>query len=408
MILVESIVIALQQLWANKLRSVLTLLGMLIGVGSVVGIVSISEGLRRTIIAEFGKIGGANFIYVVPQQWIQKDGRWVRAKDFEPLTLADIEHIENASPQIEVVLPLLGTGANVRFEKAVYQSQVSATTPEYTRAYNWEVDKGRFLLERDLQSLRRVCVLGQKVKEEVFGDRAALGREVKLNGQRYVVIGVMEEREMFGQSFGNQVMIPVTTAQKRLFGNKNIGGMLVYTRQPEDAPQVIPLIVETLKKEHGRKVEYRVESGKGILDQIEATIMVMKIVTGGIAGISLLVGGIGIMNIMLVSVTERTREIGIRKALGAKPGTLLLQFVIEAIVLSLCGGALGIGLGFGLGMGISAVIEHYAQVPYYPSVVALDSVLLALGISVAIGLFFGIYPAARAARLSPVDALGYE
>ncbi|MBT4501776.1 MAG: FtsX-like permease family protein [Gemmatimonadetes bacterium] len=408
MILLESIFIALTQLWTNKLRSFLTLLGMLIGVGSVVGIVSISEGLRSYIADEFGKLGGANLIFVSPQSVVLKDGRWVRAKHYEPMTLADIDLVQEASERVDVVLPILGMGTQVRFRKATFQSQVTATIPPYTRAFDWEIEEGRFLLDRDLQQRRTVCVLGMEVKKEVFGDLSPLGREVKLNNHRYTVVGVLKERRLFGFSQGNQVMVPVTTAQKRLFGNKYINGLFVYTKQPEDAPQVIPLIEKTLKKEHGKRSEYRIVSTKGILDDVEKITMIMKMVTGGIAGISLLVGGIGIMNIMLVSVTERTREIGIRKALGAKPATLLMQFIIEAIVLSLVGGLLGVGLGTGLGMGISAVIEHYAEVPYYPSVVSLPSVLLSLGISVAIGLFFGIYPAARAARLNPVDALSFE
>ena len=408
MILLESILIALTQLWTNKLRSALTLLGMLIGVGSVVGIVSISEGLRRTVIDEFGKLGGANFIYVVPRQWVLKDGRWVRVKHFDPMTLEDLDRVAEISDRIDIVLPILNSGAQVRYQKATYQSELNATIPPFTRAFNWDVEEGRFLLDRDLRERRAVCVLGQEVKKEVFGDLSPLGREVKLNGHRYTVIGVLKERDIFGNNEGNKVMVPVTTAQKRLFGNKYINGLFVYTKQPEDAPGVIPLIEKMLKKVHGKKSEYQIESGKGILEQVDQTIMIMKLVTGGIAGISLLVGGIGIMNIMLVSVTERTREIGIRKALGAKPATLLGQFVIEAIVLSLAGGLLGVGLGVGLGLGIAAVIKHYAEVPYYPSVVSLPSVLLSLGISVAIGLFFGIYPAGRAARLNPVDALGSE
>jgi putative ABC transport system permease protein len=407
MIVLESIFIALSQLWAHKLRSTLTLLGMLIGVGSVVGIVSISEGLRRMVYEEFGKIGGANFLFVMPQQWVQRDGRWVQAKDYEPLVLADVERVAAVSERIDAVLPMLQRGAEVRFEKAVYQGEVNATIPAYTRAFNWEVADGRFLVERDLETLRRICVLGSKVAEEVFGDRSPMGQEVKLDGQRYAVVGVMEEREMFGRDWGTQVMVPVTTAQKRLFGNRYIAGLFIYTREPKDAPRLIPQIEKLLKRKYGRKVEYRFESGKGILDQVERTIMIMKMVTGGIAGISLLVGGIGIMNIMLVSVTERTREIGIRKALGAKPGTLLLQFVVEAVVLSLAGGMLGVGTGVGLGVGISEIINRISEIPF-PSVVSTGSVLFSLSLSVTIGLFFGIYPAARAARLNPVDALGYE
>ena len=407
MILLEAIGIAISQLWANKVRSALTLLGMLIGVGSVVGIVSISEGMRRMVYEEFGKLGGANFIYVVPREWVNRDGRWVRLARFEPLTMEDVRRAESVSDRIEVVLPMLPTGADATAGKASFSVQVEGTIPAYASAYDWHVDSGRFLLDGDISARRRVAVIGQKVVEEIFGKRPALGREIKIRGQRFDVVGVMEERKIFNQDWGNRVLIPVSTAQKRLMGVKHISGLFVYTKTPDDAPIVEPLIVQELRRWHGRDAEYQVQSGKGILDQVEQTIMVMKMVTGGIAGISLLVGGIGIMNIMLVSVTERTREIGIRKALGARPLTLLTQFIIEAVVLSLFGGALGVGLGVSLGLGISAAIEHFAEFPF-PSVVSSGSVVLALGISTAIGLFFGIFPAARAARLDPVEALSFE
>ncbi len=407
MILLESIGIAFSQLWANKIRSTLTLLGMLIGVGSVVGIVSISEGMRRMVYEEFGKLGGANFIYVVPREWVNRDGRWVRLAHFEPLTMEDVELVKLASDRIDVILPLLPMSADVRVGKSSYKAQIEGTIPAYAKAYDWKVEQGRFLLDTDISANRRVAVIGQKVVEEVFGSRLAVGREMKIQGQRYDVIGVMAERKIFGQDWGDRVLLPVTTTQKRLLGVKRIAGLFLYTKSPDDAPTVQPLVLQELRQRHGREAEYEIQSGKGILDQVEKTIMVMKMVTGGIAGISLLVGGIGIMNIMLVSVTERTREIGIRKALGARPLTLLAQFIVEAVVLSLFGGALGVGLGVSLGLGISAAIEHFAEFPF-PSVVSSSSVVLALAISTAIGLFFGIFPAARAARLDPVEALSFE
>ncbi|MBT3342496.1 MAG: FtsX-like permease family protein [Gemmatimonadetes bacterium] len=407
MIFYECIGIALTQLFANKVRSLLTLLGMLIGVGSVVGIVSISEGLRRMVYEEFGKLGGANFAYIVPQEWVQKDGRWVRAPRFEPLKMADIDLVRDVSDRVEAVLPILGAGADIRYGKASYQGQVEGTTPAYATAYDWKLEEGRFLLDDDLKNRRSVAVIGQRIVEEVFGRRPPVGEEIKIRGQRHLVVGVMSPRKIFNDDWGNRVMVPVTTAQQRLLGTKNIGGLLIYTKHADDAPIVLPQIEAALKKRHGAEMEYQIESGKSILDQVEQTIMVMKLVTGGVAGISLLVGGIGIMNIMLVSVTERTREIGIRKALGARPATLLTQFVVEAIVLSMIGGALGVGFGIGIGVGISAAIEHFAETPF-PSVVSAASVFLALGISTGVGLFFGIYPAARAARLDPVEALSHE
>ncbi len=407
MIILESVLIALAQLWSHKLRSTLTLLGMLIGVGSVVGIVSVSEGLRRTVVDEFGKIGGANFVFVMPRYGEWTGGRWVPAKRFEPLTMADLKRAAKVSDRIELVLPLLESGVTVRAGKASYQGQLTATTPDYTRAWNWEVERGRFLLERDLTGLSPVCAIGKTIEKEVFGDLPPVGREVKLNGQRFLVVGVMESHQLFGQDQGGQVLVPVTTAQSRLLGTPNVNAMFIYTRTPEDADEVGAQVAAALRRVHGQDVAYRVESGKGILERIEQVIMVMKLVTGGIAAISLLVGGIGIMNIMLVSVVERTREIGIRKALGAKPATLLAQFVVEAVVLSLVGGMLGIVMGVGLGLGIASAINRFSEIPFN-SVVSSGSVLLSLGLSTAIGLFFGIYPAVRAARLNPVDALGYE
>ncbi|NKB71805.1 MAG: FtsX-like permease family protein [Candidatus Latescibacteria bacterium] len=407
MIILESISIALQQLWANKLRSSLTLLGLLIGVGAVVGIVSISEGMRQTVIGEFAKMSGASQITVEARAWIYKDGRWVRSPHYRPLRLEDLDYLRDISPQLEMALPLLSTGGQARYGKASTNSPIEATTPDYPYVHNWKIAEGRFFQPRDLEQQHSVCVLGQQAREDLFGRHSPLGQEVKLNGDRYLVIGVMEERKVFGFERGNQVFVPVTTAQRRMIGNRDLGGATLLAQSPDDVPQLIPLIESALKKRYGQETVYEIQSSKSFLDQIEQSILVMKMVTGGIAGISLLVGGIGIMNIMLVSVTERTREIGIRKALGAKPATLLTQFVVEAVVLSLVGGLIGVGMGIGLGVGISLFIEHFAESPF-PSVVAPDSVVVSLIISVVIGLFFGIYPAARAARLDPVVALGSE
>ena len=405
--LLEAIRIALSQIWVNRMRSILTLLGMLIGVGSVVGIVSISEGMRRTVIDEFGQLGGANLIRIMPLSYIIKDGRYVPVDRFTPMSLDDAVVVEGVSDALEAVLPRLETGAEIRHGKAGSNVRVQATLPVYARVYNWDVAEGRFLSARDLQQWRSVCVLGEEIGRELFGRRSPLGREVKLRGRRYTVVGVMEERKGIGRDWGKQVLVPVSTAQRRIFGHKTISGLDVFARDPADVPQMIPAIEKALEQRHGPDAQYRIISNKGFLEQIEQVILVMKLVTGGIAGISLLVGGIGIMNIMLVSVTERTREIGIRKALGARPATLLLQFVVEAVALSLCGGLMGVALGVGVGFGISQIIEHFAESPF-PSVVSLDAVLFALGVSVSIGLFFGIFPAARASRLDPVEALSYE
>ncbi|MCC7263122.1 MAG: ABC transporter permease [Candidatus Latescibacteria bacterium] len=396
------------QLRAHALRSLLTLLGMLIGVGAVVGIVSISEGMRRFVIGEFGKIGGDNLIMVRPMMWVERHGRWIQNTHYEPLNLDDMDHIGALSNRFAAVLPVLARGMELRHEKATYGAQVEATLPSYTSAFQWDVEHGRFLDERDLQGWRSVCVLGTEVAEKLFGTASPLGQEVKMNGQRFTVVGTMEEKKLFEDDWGNRVLVPLSTGQLRLFGRRELNGLIVLTEKPEDVPASVAAIDQTLKRFHGPKAVYRIDTGKGFLQQVEQVILVMKLATGGIAAISLLVGGIGIMNIMLVSVTERTREIGIRKALGAKPRHLIFQFVAEAVVLSLTGGILGVLGGVGLGRAISIVIQHYAEVPFFPSVVSMGAVGLSLGVSIAIGLFFGIYPAMRAARMDPVEALRYE
>ncbi|MBM3277136.1 MAG: ABC transporter permease [Candidatus Handelsmanbacteria bacterium] len=396
------------QLRAHALRSLLTLLGMLIGVGAVVGIVSISEGMRRFVIGEFGKIGGDNLIMVRPMMWVERHGRWTPNPHYEPLILDDMDRIAALPNRFAAVLPVLARGMELRHEKATFGARVEATLPSYTSAFQWEVERGRFLDERDLQGWRSVCVLGTEVAEKLFGAASPLGQEVKMNGQRFTVVGTMEEKKLFEDDWGNRVLVPLSTAQLRLFGRRELNGLVVLTEKPEDVPKAVAAIEASLERSHGPKAEFRIDTGKGFLQQIEQSILVMKLATGGIAAISLLVGGIGIMNIMLVSVTERTREIGIRKALGAKPRHLVFQFVSEAVVLSFTGGVLGVLGGIGLGRAISAVIEHYAEVPFFPSLVSMGAVGLSLGVSIAIGLFFGIYPALRASRLDPVEALRYE
>ena len=407
MILLESLRIACGQVRAHKLRSMLTLLGILIGVGSVVGIVSISEGMRRMVVGEFGKIFGDRILEVRPREWMLRDGRWVRNHRFRPLAMEDVALVKGVSDRLEAVLPMLTSGAQMRYAKATWEGRLEATVPAYAEAYDWRAGKGRFLLPGDVSAARSVCVLGMQAKEALFGRAPAVGREVKLNGDRYAVAGVMEERTLFGQEWSSVVFVPATTAMQRLLGTREISGVVAVAASAGEVPRLGAAIVAALQEKYGSRMQYEIDSPGSFISQIEQTILVMKLVSGGIAGISLLVGGIGIMNMMLVSVAERTREIGIRKAIGARPSAVLLQFVIEAVVLSLCGGLLGIAAGFGIGEGISAVIGRYSDIPY-PSAVSPASIAVALGISSAVGLFFGIYPAARASKLDPVAALGFE
>ena len=410
MTILDYAVTDVSQLWTHKLRFLLTLLGMIIGVGAVTGIVSIGEGLQRLFVDEFNSIGGSNLIWVTPLQVVNKNGRWVPADVYEPLTWTDVQTVEASSKHIEMVLPVVTSDVEMRYRKSSYIGALEGTMPGYTRAYQWFLEKGRFFTDRDVARLRSVCVIGDQVAEYLFGETDPIGREVKLNSHRFTIIGVMASKEFLGVNWGERVLVPITTAQKRIVGHvdhEEINTLIVLIENPKTIQQVIRGIEQVMEERHHPDAVYDITSGKGFLEQINKTLTVMKIVVGSIAGISLLVGGIGIMNMMLVSVTERTREIGIRKAVGANPRHIIWQFALEAITVSAIGGLLGIVCAYGIGFTVSWVIELFTDASF-PSVVSVGAMLVALAISISIGLFFGIFPAMRASRLNLVDALKFE
>ena len=409
MVLYEPITVGLLQLRANKLRSLLTLLGIVVGVAAVIGIVSLGEGLRRTVMGEFARRGGATAVLVNPPiGWERKDGRWVQRAWQEHLTTADLQAFYEETDEIQAAVPGVWGPIQLRYRKATMDARYSGTSPAYHQAFSWPVDIGRPLSSEDVKRARKVCVIGRRILADLFQDRNSIGKEIKLNGERYTVVGVLEERVRFGREQGNEVLIPYTTAQKRLRGNRRLQGITLLVGDPGAVDRVSDAVRRVLRRRHEHGDEYRVEMSQNQIDQFNRVIRIMKLVAGGIAGISLLVGGIGIMNIMLVSVTERTREIGIRKALGAKQRHILFQFLAESVVLSLFGGLLGTVLGAGFGLGIAQLIKHFAPGSPFSSIVAGNSVLWAVAFATAVGVFFGIYPAARAARMDPVEALRHQ
>ncbi|MSR82164.1 MAG: FtsX-like permease family protein [Candidatus Latescibacteria bacterium] len=409
MVFYEPIAVGLAQLRANKLRSLLTLLGIVIGVSSVIGIVSLGEGLRVTILGDFVQQGGATAVLVSPpEQWVRKQGRWVQRSWQEHLSSDDLAAIREETDQLRAALPgVMGMG-EARHGKSTTSARYTGTSAEYAEGFKWPVEIGRHLTEDDVRYARRVCVIGHQILKDLFQDQPAVGEEIELSGDRYEVVGVLEPRIRFGREQGSEILIPYTTAQLRLTGNRYLQGITLWAGKLEAVNQLADAVRRVLRGRHEHGSEFRVRTGEKQMEQVNNIVGIMKMVAGGIAGISLLVGGIGIMNIMLVSVAERTREIGIRKALGAKPRHILFQFVVEALVLSLAGGAIGIFAGIGFGVGIGALIHKFAPGSPFSSVVSLGSVLGATSTSLVVGLFFGIYPAWRASRLDPVEALRYE
>ncbi|MBQ35215.1 MAG: hypothetical protein CME04_02395 [Gemmatimonadaceae bacterium] len=344
-----------------------------------------------------------------PQAWERRDGRWVRRAWAAHLTSADLVAFdEETDVDVDAVVPGVGGSARLRYGKTTMNATFYGTSEDFHEGRNWPVVHGRPLTADDVQFSRKVCTIGQKVRTDLFGGADPIGLDLKLNGERYTVVGVLEERVRFGREEGNQVLIPYTTAQRRLLGNRRLDEIALFLDDVDLVEDLVASIELALRRHHEHGDEFQVETSANQLEQVGQTILVMKGVAGGIAGISLLVGGIGIMNIMLVSVTERTREIGVRKALGAKSHHIMMQFVAEAIVLSLFGGLLGVGVGVGFGLGIEQLISHFDENTPFVSIVSADSVLVALAFASAVGLFFGVYPAARAARLDPVEALRHE
>ena len=406
MTVLEPLFAGLGQLRAHKLRSLLTLLGIVIGVAAIIAVVSLGEGLRREVIAQFVFSGGAGMIEVEPpRQWVRKDGRWVRRPWEEHLTKADMAAMQREIDELHALVPSVEGSASLQRGKTTMQVSYTGTSEAFNEGFNWPVASGRPLSALDLRLARKVCLIGGDVHKDLFQEADPLGEEILLNGDRYVVIGVLAERVRFGRSDGNIALVPYTTAQKRLRGEDHFSGLTLFVEDLDAVERVVAAVRRILRRHHEHGDEFEVETSEGQIDNANEFFRVLQQVGGGIAGISLLVGGIGIMNILLVSVAERTREIGIRKALGAKPRHILGQFLAESVVLSMVGGLLGILSGLGLGLGAAFVIQQLAPGAPFTSIVSAESVLWAVGFSSAVGIFFGVYPAFRAARLDPVEAL---
>ncbi len=412
----ESVRISLRALTVNKMRSILTMLGIIIGVGAVIALLSVGQGFEQYITQQFQSLG-TNLLFVFAGQLESSGPGSARSSQqrIQPLTMGDASALADPFlvPDVVAVAPEYSRSATVVRGKLDRSANVSGVTPEYQSVRNFNPVLGEFIAQEHVNGRSRVAVLGATVAEEFFEpDEYPIGQTIKLNDVPFKVIGVLEEKG--GGGFGdedNVVMIPISTAQTRLYNAGSVRGDLIISvifvqvATQDKMGAVADRIAEVLRERH--RISFKDDDDFTVINQSDLIQVfgdftaVFTLVLGAIAGISLVVGGIGIMNIMLVSVTERTREIGIRKAVGAKRRDILLQFLIEAMVMSMIGGFVGIVLGYTA----STVLGNVADLT---TLVTPGAVLLATSFSAAVGLFFGIYPATRAARLNPIDALRYE
>lgn len=407
----ENFRIALRALAANKLRSGLTMLGIIIGVGSVVALMAIGSGASADITSRVESIGSNLLTVSAGRLQFGPGGPQSGLQSF--LYFSDYELLAANLTKVASVVPVFQSNTTVTQGKNTVTVGVTGTTPDYAQARSYTVAKGRFIAQADRDSVARVAVLGSQTADDLFGTLNPLDRTIKIDGVAFQVVGVLESKG--GSSFGNAdelIIVPLETGYKKLFGANavvnsklRLSSISISVSTPDDVDAVTTQTERLLRRAHKLgltdDLDFTVQSQTDLLESVSSISTTLTIFLGAIAGISLLVGGIGVMNIMLVSVTERTREIGLRKAVGARRLTILFQFLVETLVLSLMGGILGIAIGW-------AVAEGVSQAGLITTQVTPSSIALAFGFSAAVGAFFGIYPAWRASRLRPIEALRYE
>ncbi len=394
-----SLRIAITSLLANKGRSLLTMLGVIIGVAAVIIVVAIGEGLKADTLSRIQSLG-TNMLYVQPQRSSRLAGRAAGKIELEHVGM-----IQQEGEGIAYVAPELSRTEQIKYRNLTHSSRVTATTPDYAEIRNMKIEEGRFITDTDNRARKRVAVIGSEVVDELFYGRAQIGVTIKVKGTSFEVIGVLEEKGggMFNQD--NTVIIPFFTGQGRLWGGNTLSGIQISAESAEASEVAKASITTIMRREHrlreGDDDDFRIRDQTEFLTTMNETADMMTKFLGGIAFVSLLVGGVGIMNIMLVSVTERTREIGTRKAVGARPRDIMAQFLIESVMLSVLGGIIGAAIGITTAGVVGSALG-------WSTSVSVAAILLAFGFSAVVGVFFGFYPARKAALLNPIDALRYE
>jgi putative ABC transport system permease protein len=399
--------VAFRSLVANKLRSFLTMLGVIIGVAAVIAMLALAGGARERITAQV-RSQGANLLIIWPDS---RGAGPVRTQNANTLTIMDAESILTRMDTVARVSPESDSSRQqVKYFSANNNYSVQGVTPTYFAARNVQVQKGRAMTDSENQRAARVAVIGAKVATDLFGTQDPLGETVKIRGSNFLVIGVTRAKGEGWNSPDERVLVPLQTALTQLLGRASLGSIAVQFLDGTDMPKAqedLTALVRRLHRISGdRENDFRIFNMQEIQDQLQMVATIFTLLLGGVASISLLVGGIGIMNIMLVAVTERTREIGVRKALGARNRDVLAQFLTEAVVVSVLGGAIGVVLALSVIWGYNGSVG--AGPESIQAIIQPWSIGVAFAFSVLIGVFFGWYPARQAARLDPIDALRYE
>jgi len=394
--------VAFKSLFANKLRTFLAMLGIIIGVGSVISMLAIGAGAQKQVMERIASMG-TNLLIIHP---VQRGFRGVMSNTSKRLKLEDAKEILEKVSSVHQVAPIVRGSSQVKYFNKNIQVGIIGSTVTYFPIRNYIIDKGRSFTEGEENRMQRVAVIGPTTAENLFGEKNPVGETVKIKGINFSIVGVTKAKGSQGwRNPDDQVTVPYTTAMKLLFGLDYLQEIDVQAADNSALEKVQEDTAAVLRRRHrleeGMPDDFHFHNQAEIVETASEVTQTFTFLLGGIACISLLVGGIGIMNIMLVTVTERTREIGVRKAIGAKNRDILLQFLIEAIILSCLGGIIGVALG----IGTAQIIEKWTQ---FITVAKLSSILLALFFSAAVGIFFGYYPARRAALLDPIVALRYE
>jgi putative ABC transport system permease protein len=398
---------ALKNLSGNLLRSGLTMLGVIIGVASVIAMMAIVEGGQVWLVSSIERLG-TNLLFVWKKRLTIEERRMFAGRNLQ-LRYDDALAIRDRFPELKVA-PIIEIDGQAKAGERDYSGRITGTSPEYSEIRNFHPAAGRFLQNEDIKTWNRSVVLGKTVAEVLYGSQSAIGQELKIREHRFTVIGVMKPKgEIYGQDYDEMVFIPVTTALRYFKGNNKIRSMIIHVPDRTKMEKVTHNLHQLLIQRHDGVDDIRVRNQGDFLGAVDRTIWTFRIVLGGIAIVALLVGGIGIMNIMLVTVTERTREIGLRKAIGAKRRDILLQFLIESTTISVIGGCFGVILGIFAAYGFgNLVAQSMPGGGDWGAVIKPTAIAIAFVFAVGVGVGFGLFPAMKASKLDPAEALRYQ